>query len=225
MEKDRERLRYGASALIAVLTAVGAYICFAKPGEDGILVAYGAENLKFFTVESNLFLGLVCLADLVLAVLGKTGRLRRRPPVMETLFYIASVAVALTFTVVVLFFGPGVGYAPLFRDANLYFPLIVPVLGMLSFCLFHRGRAIPLGETVLALIPSAAYGLYYTAVLLARGVHFPETDWYGFAAGGLRGSVLTAGGVLLTTWLLALLLRLAAGGAKHRGNRPEETKR
>ena len=213
MKKNRERLRYAASALIAVLTAVGAYICFTRPDEGGILVAYGAENLKFFTVESNLFLGLVCLADLAFAHLERTGRLRRRPPVMETLFYIAAVAVALTFAVVVLFFGPWVGYAPLFRNANLFFHLIVPVLGMLSFCLFHRGRTIPLGETALTLIPSAAYGLYYTAVLLAKGVHFPETDWYGFAAGGLRGAVLTAGGVLLTTWLLALLLRLAAGGS------------
>ena len=110
-------------------------------------------------------------------------------------------------------FGPAVGYAPLLREANLYFHLIVPVLALITFCSLCR-RFIPLAETALALIPSVLYGICYAITVLAYGSHFPATDWYGFAMGGVRGSVISASGIFLLTWLLALLLRLLAGGTR-----------
>ena len=209
----RKSLALIVSGVIVVLTAIGTYIMLTNT-KEGLLVAYGLQNLKFFTVDSNLFLGLVCLAELILATASALGKIARIPPVTEGLIYVATVAVALTFTVVVLFFGPAIGYADLFQDANLYFHLIIPVLAILSFCVLRRGRRISLKETAAALIPSVLYGLYYTVVLLIRGVHFPDTDWYGFASGGIVGSVITASGILLVTWTIALLLRLASGGTK-----------
>ena len=203
--------RRAAAGLIVLLTAVGLYITLTNTSE-GILTAYGIENLKFFTVDSNLLLGLAYLAELCLAGTGLWKRSARLRLWTERLIYIATVAVALTFTVVAVFFGPAVGYPPLYQDANLFFHLIVPVLGMVSLCVLHRGRPIPLGETAAALIPSVLYGAAYTANLLVRGARFPETDWYGFASGGVTGAAATAAGVLVTTWLLALLLRRAAGG-------------
>lgn len=198
-----------SSGVIVLLTAVGTVVSLTSKSK-GLLTSYGLENLKYFTVDSNLLLGLACLLELVLAAAG------RAPAWMDTLRYLATVAVSLTFTVVAVFFGPFVGYAPLYRDGNLFFHLLVPAVGILSFCVLRRGRFIPLRETGLAVLPSVAYGLYYTAVLLRRGVHFPDTDWYGFAAGGVVGSVLTAAAVFLLTWVLALLLRLASGGTKRR---------
>lgn len=215
MKKTHDTYRLWADGVLAALTAVGTYIMLTTVSQ-GILIASGAQNLQFFTVDSNLLFGLVCLSDLVLGVTGVLQKNERVRLWMDRLWYIAAVAVSLTFTVVVVMFGPLVGYAPLFQDANLYFHLIVPVLGIVSFCAFHRDRAIPLGETAAALIPSLVYGAYYTAVLLVRGVHYPDTDWYGFAAGGIVGSVLTACAVFLITWVLALLLRLGAGGTKKR---------
>lgn len=213
MEKRENIYSLLVSALIVALTAVGIYVMLTSTNE-GILVAYGAQNLKFFTVDSNLLLGLVHLAFLILATSGILEKSAFLCLWMERLIYIATVAVSLTFTVVMCFFGPSIGYEPLFQDANLYFHLIIPVLGIAVLCIFHRGRLIPLRETATALIPSVLYGLYYTAILLARGVHFPDTDWYGFASGGVVGSFITAAGVFLTTWILALLLRLASGGGK-----------
>ncbi len=212
---DRRKLRLLSSAVLAGLTVLGTAIMLSFEN-DGILTARGVHNLKFFTVDSNLLLGLVCLLELILSRAVHLGKLAGIPRWFGTLRYIATVAVALTFTVVVLFFGPMVGYAPLFQDANLFFHLIIPVLAMVSYAILYRDRFIPLRETALALVPALLYGLYYTVLLLVRGVHFPDTDWYGFAAGGVVGSVITAAGVFLTTWVLALLLRLAAGGTKRR---------
>lgn len=202
-----------ASSLLVALTAIGLYKTLTGTNE-GILIAYGAENLKYFTVDSNLLLGLVYLLELILSAACIPEKNERVRLLTEQLLYIATVAVALTFTVVAVFFGPSVGYAPLYQDANLYFHLIIPVLAIASYCLFHRGRFIPLWETSAALIPSMLYGAYYTVVLLLYGAHFPETDWYGFASGGIVGSVISASGVFLVTWAMALLLRLAAGGTK-----------
>lgn len=215
MAHTRYRMQLISSGVIVLLTVIGLFVTFTSRNE-GILTSFGLQNLKYFTVDSNLFLGLVCLAELLCAAAVRAGRIARVPPCIETLQYIGTVAVALTFTVVMVFFGPFVGYKPLLMDANLYFHLIIPVLAMLSLITLRRGRYIPLAETALALIPSVLYGLYYTVVLLMYGVHFPVTDWYGFAAWGVIGSILTASGIFLLTWALALLLRLASGGRKRR---------
>ncbi len=214
MKQNRYGLSLLSDGLIVVLTGIGAVVTFTSRSE-GILTAFGLQNLKFFTVDANLFLGLVCLMELIFAAAKRAGRIGRVPPRLVTLRYVATVAVALTFVVVAVFFGPMVGYAPLYREGNLYFHLIIPVVAMVSFCLMHR-RFIPLGETALALIPSVLYGAYYTVMLLIFGAHFPRTDWYGFAAGGVVGSVICAAGIFLLTWTLALLLRLAAGGTRRR---------
>ena len=224
MMSKRTRWRLLSSGLIVVLTAIGAAVMFTKRNES-ILTAHGLQNLKYFTVDSNLFLSLACLAELVFAAAERAGRTDRDPPWLDTVIYAATVSVALTFTVVVLLFGPGIGYAPLFRGANLFFHLIIPVLAVAFFCTLRRDRQIPLGETALALIPPALYGAYYTAVLLLHGVHFPETDWYGFGSGGTARSVFTAAVILLLTWLLALLIRLLSGGRKCRARRGRSFRR
>lgn len=213
LKRNRDVLLLISSGVIVLLTTVGTAVML-RSTKDGLLTAHGLKNLKFFTVESNLFLGLVCLAELVLAAARRAGWIAERPALIDKLQYIATVSVALTFTVVTVFFGPVVGYAPLFEDANLYFHLVIPVLAAVSFCVLRRGRFIPLRETALAMLPALLYGLYYTLVLLVRGVRFPDTDWYGFASGGIVGSVLSAAAVFLVTWSLALLLRLVSGGTK-----------
>lgn len=210
MDKTRRILVLISSGLIVLLTALGSYVMLTNTNE-GILTVYGISNLKFFTVDSNLLLGLTHLAYLILAVTGVLDNDDRVRLWMERLVYIATVAVSLTFTVVVFFFAPSLGLSPLLQDANLYFHLIIPVLAIVICCALHRGRVIPMKETAMALIPPVLYGVYYTLILLTRGVHFPETDWYGFANGGIVGSALTACGIFLVTWALALLLRLAAG--------------
>ena len=53
------------SGLIAVLTGIGTVIMLTN-NKEGILTVYGAENLKFFTVESNLLIGIVHLLSLFL---------------------------------------------------------------------------------------------------------------------------------------------------------------
>ena len=211
---NRQRISRLLSGLIVVLTGIGTVIMLTNQ-EEGILAVYGAENLKFFTVESNLLIGIMHL--IFLLPLAEDGRIRLW---LERLIYVATVAVSLTFIVVVVFFGPSIGYSELFKGGNLFFHLLIPLMAILILCVFHRGRWIPMWETALALIPTVLYGLYYVLILILYGVHFPETDWYGFASGGVVRSVINASLMLLITWILALVLRAASGGSG-RGKRTD----
>ena len=220
MKTEKNRLSVLASAVIVLLTVWGLCLMF-RSREEGILTARGLRNLKYFTVDSNLLAGLAHLAALVLSLTGASARRPRAAKAAESFLYISTVAVLLTFSVVVLFFGPTVGYRFLFRGTNLYYHLIIPVAACLFYCVFHRGRFIPMRETAAALIPALVYAVFYTVPILIRGAHFPVTDWYGFAKGGLSGSVIMASGIFLADWMIALLLRLAAGGTKKQSDRRE----
>ena len=207
---NKKRISHLLSGFIVVLTGIGTVIMLTNH-EEGILTVYGAENLKFYTVESNLLIGIVHLLFLLFSI--ENGRIR---PWLERLLYITTVAVSLTFVVVVAFFGPSIGYSELFKGGNLFFHLLIPLIAIFVLCVFHRERWIPMWETALALIPTVLYGFYYVLILILHGVHFPETDWYGFAAGGVVRSVINASLMLMITWILALVLRAASGGTGQR---------
>ena len=217
---NKHKMSDAASCLIVILTVIGTVVMLTNKN-NGILAVYGIDNLKFFTVESNLLLGIAHLLFVLLSG-GWNGQPVKPRLWLERLLFIATTATSLTFTIVVLFFGPMLGYAELFQGGNLYFHLIIPLLGIVSLSVFHRNRRIPMWETAAAMIPSVLYGLYYTAVLLFYGVHFPETDWYGFAAGGVIGSILTASAIFLTTWVLSAVLRLVSGGTGSRQNETQD---
>ena len=62
----------------------------------------GWSDLKYFTVESNLLVGVVAVVYLVWRLLGK-GEM---PKWLSILKYLSTAAVFVTFTVVVIFLGP-----------------------------------------------------------------------------------------------------------------------
>ena len=127
------------------------------------------QNLRYFTVLSNLMQAGVSLAY----VLG--GRPRR-------LKYASTVSVGLTFFVVLLFLGRLYGYAPMYSGANFWFHLVVPILAMADFLCLDREGGYTLRDSLMSLIPSLCYGLFYVGNLLINGVK--GNDWYGFARGG-----------------------------------------
>ena len=213
--KGNLRLRLTFSALLIALAAVGAYLMLTN-SEGEALTHRGLRSLIFFTVDSNLLMGLISVSDMAFCGAVLRGKRRMIPVWQERLYYMAVVSVSLTFGTVMLFLGPLLGYGAMFAGANLFFHLICPVLAILLFCGLHRGRYMPLWETLFALIPMALYGIYYTALLLIYGIHYPETDWYGFAAGGMRTAPFVAALITGATWGMAWLLRLAAGGRKRK---------
>ena len=189
--------------LIAVF-AIQAWLSMTfRLGAHGSLSAGSFYNLKYFTVLSNLFQAFVSLFYFA-------GRRPRR------FKYASTTAVALTFFVVLFFLGPIYGYASMYAGASFWLHLVVPVLAMLDFLFLDREGTFTLRDSLFAMIPMTAYGLYYVGNLIVNGVK--DNDWYRFATGGLWASAMTFLVIVLANWAIALLLRLPRRERKPQGS-------
>ena len=178
--------------LAFVLTGVGLFIMLKGIDADEHLAADGWGSIKYFTVQSNLlygiYAGIFAVAELIY------GSPETIPAAMYILKYIFTVGVTLTMLTVLLYLGPVVekSYPPMFKGANLYFHLFIPLLGLVSFCFFDKAAVISLPQVFLGLIPFGGYAVYYAinALSHAENGHVSEKyDWYFFLSHGVNKAV------------------------------------
>ena len=205
--------------LIVACTLVGLFIMLDRNGNNGgVLATSGWTNLRYFTVQSNILCGIVAAIYLVAGFLKGHGKspasqdvpatqVTSCPTWMMTLKLAATAAVMVTFLVVACFFGPLYGYGKLYLGSNLFFHLIIPLLGMVEFCLLDG--TLPFRNTFPAGSPALIYGCVYLANILINGKgEWPNTnDWYGFMNWGAIPAALIFSSIVLTDWGVACLLR------------------
>ena len=200
-------------AVAAMVAAAWVSMMFAMD-RNTTLAARGLWSLKYFTVLSNLLAGAAAVVYCVCLVRLLAGRVDAVPRWAILLKYAGAVSVALTLATVVLFLGPTAkdGFMSLFRGANLWFHLVVPVLCVLDLCLLNPDGPLTLGDSLVACLPMLFYAVGYTLNLLLNGFVGSDgrvNDWYGFAFGGWPTAIASAAVVVLATWGMALLMRLA----------------
>jgi len=196
---------------------VSAFIAVAEPIAWGTMVfsrgtealtAMGLYSLKFFTVLSNLFLGIASLIYVV-CLLRQLRAGCTVPLWAHRLKFMATVAVAVTFMTVMLFLGPLFGFASMFAGANLWFHLVLPVLAIVEFAFLDIERPLAFKDTLLGVVPTLLYGIFYCGNILINGVGQGRTsnDWYGFAMWGVQFMPVVLAVMLLATWLFAVAIR------------------
>ena len=168
----------------------------------------GLQYLKYFTVLSNLLMGVAALAHAVALSLAACGVLRRVPKAIRRLKYISTCAVGLTFFTVLCFLGPRTGFRDSYDGANLWFHLLIPLAAMLEFTLIDREGRIPPRYATLALAMPALYGAAYLGNLIANGYGGRDhsNDWYDFAADGPAGAFIALPAMLLAAWVIGRAL-------------------
>ena len=121
---------------------------------DATLGGSGWSDLKYFTVESNLLVGVVSLVWLILRLVkGKEGL----PKWLTYLKYLSAVSVFVTFAVVVVFLGPVYGYGKMYYGSNLFFHLLIPLAAIGEFALFEEGEiTFPLSFTAMLPLSSCS---------------------------------------------------------------------
>ena len=207
------------NVLIAVMVPV-AWCMMLFSRSDVALTAMGVYSLKYFTVLSNLLLGVASAVYAVFLVrFLRTGAVVPRGA--HAFKYVATVATTVTLMTVLLFLGPTVGYPPMFVGANLWFHLIVPVAAIVELAFFDEAFGLSFRETLIGVLPTLLYGIVYCANILLNGVgELPYTnDWYGFTAWGVQFMPVVFAIMLLATWLFAIALR-AANVRRGQGDRP-----
>ena len=140
--------------------------------EDSVSV-----TMRFFTVLSNLFCAVSCLAFALGRLCGNV------PEILYILKYMSTCAVTVTLMTVLVFLGPTVGYKFLLSGPDFWLHLAVPLLAILSYLVWDH---IPMnGEAViLGALPVILYGLLYLYKVVVVPPEKGWEDFYGFNRNG-----------------------------------------
>ena len=180
-------------------------------GTETILETTRLGVFKFFTVDSNLFMGLVSLAFLMneIAILkGKKESITLRNYILKLM---GTTAVALTCIVVLTYLGPisKYGLFSLLMNSNLFFHLVIPVLSVVTFIFFEKTDKLKFKHVILGIIPTILYAIFYIVNVLIHvegGAVSTAYDWYWFVQDGLWTSLIVTPIILLVTYLISFLL-------------------
>ncbi len=186
---------------IVIFTGIGTYLMWVNTDSDAGLMSSGFANLKYFTVLSNLFCGIVAVIYLIFRLRSK--ELSILPKLM------AASATGLTFLIIAAFLQPLYPDLNLYERGNLYFHLIVPLLSMAEFFIIKTREKIPFKYTLYSAALALAYGTYYLVNILINGIgEWPDTnDWYGFLNWGFPIGIAIFAFVVLMDFGIACLLR------------------
>lgn len=167
--------------------------------------------LKFFTVESNLFMGITALLFIIEEIKLLKGKIENIPVKIYSLKLMATTSVGLTFFVVFAYLGPiskgGIG--SMLMNSNLFFHLIIPVISMINFVSFEKTDKIKFKNTFYGLIPTVFYGFFYLANILIHmenGRISPIYDWYWFVQNGVWTAIIVAPMMIVITYMITLIL-------------------
>lgn len=201
--KNRSVTEMILNTVIVVLTIVGIIFMLTGKPEEGALQSSGIENLKYYTVLTNVFCGTVAALYLVFILLKKdTGKIR-------VLKLAAVCGVAITFAVVAFMFGPLYGYPQFYKRGNLFFHLLLPVAAMAEFIIVKRER-MPFRYTVWSAIPTLLYGAGYLLNILINGIGgpWPDTnDFYAFLSWGWPVGIAIFAVITLSAFAVACIFR------------------
>ena len=200
--------------LIVVLTIFSSVIMFTgfKFMESGYKIeTTPIGRFKFFTTDSNLFMGIVAFVFAIYEIKLIRGKTSEIPAKLYILKLMGSVAVGLTFVTVFGYLGIIVegGVSQLLRNSNLFFHLIIPVLSMLNFAIFERTNKIRFRNNLYSLLPTLAYGIFYLTNVIVHiedGKVSLEHDWYCFAQGGLWQIAIVVPLIFGVTYLISIIL-------------------
>ena len=189
------------NACIVFFTGIGTYLMWTNSDSGAGLMSSGFANLKYFTVLSNLFCGIVALVRLMFYALSKEFSIL--PKLM------AASATGLTFLIIAAFLQPLYPDLNLYEGGNLYFHLIVPLLAIAEFLIIRTREKIPFKYTLYSALLALLYGTYYLVNILINGIgEWPETnDWYGFLNWGFPIGIAIFAAVVLMEFGIACLLR------------------
>ena len=180
-------------------------------GNDSILESTKIGMLKFFTVESNMFVGIISLLFAIQEIQIVKGKRKEFGVLLYILKLMATTAVGLTFFVVFAYLGPisEGGIPSMLMNSNLFFHLIIPVLSIINFILFERTNRIKFKYSFFGVIPALVYGFFYLINILIHmenGKVSTIYDWYWFVQDGVWTAIIVVPLILLITYIISLIL-------------------
>ena len=175
--------------------------------KDIVLTKSNIEMFKFYTVDSNLFMGIVSLIFIIFLL-----RKKNIPKLIYIFKLSATIGVMLTFLTTAIYLAPYAkyGYFSVFTNSNLFFHFLVPAVSFISVVFFEKTNKLNFKECLIVVIPTIIYALCYVINILMHlenGKVIAKYDFYGFANGGVIGIVIVFIFMILVTFVIGFVLR------------------
>ena len=215
MNRTKVKISLVLNILIVIFTIFATIAMFTgfkfMHGYDVVLQSTKLGMLRFFTVQSNILMGIIALFFAVLEIKILKGKIEEISTKAYVLKLMATTAVGLTFLVVFAYLGPITEYGiiAMIMNSNLFFHLITPLLSMICFAAFERTNKVKFKYTFLGIIPTFLYAIYYMInifVHMENGKVSPVYDWYWFVQNGVWTAIIVVPLMFLITYLITLIL-------------------
>lgn len=164
---------------------------------------------KFFTVDSNLLLGISAL----LLWIQEKKKKKNGGKIAEGYYilkFAATTSVFLTMMVTACFLAPFTNYRfiDFYMNSNLFFHFLIPLLSIISF-VFYDSCGISFRNTFYGVLPMVVYGIVYIANIIPHVSHNQvslDYDFYGFFRGGISTVYFVVPIMLIVTYALGCSL-------------------
>lgn len=179
------------------------------PGKT-LLETTKIEMFKFYTVDSNIFIGIMALIFTIYENKLIKKEIKQIPQKIYILKLISTSGIALTFATTAFFLTPQYGLYAMYSNSNLFFHLIIPVLSIITYIFFenHNNKY---RYAILGMSPTFIYSIYYISMVLTHlnnGGLTLKYDFYGFLQGNLNNIYIALPTMYLSSYLISLLLVL-----------------
>ena len=213
--KKNIKISFVLNIIIFILTLIASIIMFTgfkfMNGYDIVLESSKVGMFKFFTVDSNMFMGLIALIFAYYEYKLLKNEINEIPKSLYLIKFISTAAVSLTFFVVFVYLGPTSkgGIASMLMNSNLFYHLIIPVLSIITFLFFERTNKLSFKNSFYGLIPAVVYSFFYIINILIHmnnGYVSVQYDWYWFVQNGVWTSFIVGPLILLVDYFLCFIL-------------------
>ncbi len=212
--KNKIKISIILNALIVLFVALATIMMFTGfKFMDGDLVLESSKlgMFRFYTVDSNIFMGIVSLIFLIKEISFIKGKSNSINVSYYILKLIGTVGVTLTFLTTVFYLSRVVdgGLAILLKNSNLFYHLIVPVLSIITFIFFEKNNNIKFKYTFLGIITMVIYSVFYITniiIHMENGTVELKYDWYYFVQNGTSSIFVVLPIMLIFTYIISLVL-------------------
>ena len=206
------RISFALNIFIVLFTIIASLMMFLgiRFTDDIILETSNIEMFKFFTVDSNIFMGIVSLIFLYYENKILKNKSNNIPKKIYLLKLMGTVSVMLTFLVVFLYLGHIAkgGLITMLYNSNLFFHLLTPLLSFITFVFYEKTNCLSLKDTFLGLVPMIMYAIFYIINIIIHvenGKVSPMYDWYWFVQGGIWSVFIVVPLIFLLTYMTSLI--------------------
>lgn len=190
---------------IIVLLMITAIIMMFNINVAALSEANKWANFKYFTVLSNVYMGIASAISLFYLIFKKYNY----PNWLITLKLSGTVSVFITFITTMLYLAPLMGFWPVMQGANFIMHLVLPLSALFTYIFFEPKLKTPLWHFIFGMAPVSIYGIIYLINVAVKNDfgNVNGADWYLFGAYGIGPGIGVLAGLIIASFGFTILFK------------------